>query len=189
LLLLESVAQYTHICRSLSLHICSFGAELNAASAQYLYFENAPAAHRQLVKDLREWHPDMTNLDPRAAFYLQQLENLLARLPSNEIRVCQTLQVQYPNGTEFSFRTHHGSAMLDWVVNVSRSPQVIMSITAWPMPPQADNYAPAILPLYTPGTAQTLTPPTTLGCPSGSLRPASDTERLRACKRWPKMCE
>ena len=160
----------------------------NHASAQYLYFHDASSAHRQLIEDLQGRNPDTSNLGPTAQMWLQSLEAMVERLPSGDMKVCQTLQVQYPNGSEFSFRTIHAPVKVDWVVNVTRSPEVVMAIVAIPVLPQIGNLAPAVLPLY-PGAQETLTPPTLLGCPVASTRIASGPERQAACSRWPKMCQ
>lgn len=163
------------------------------ALAQYLYFDDAGAAHQQLINDFQVGSPDLTNLAPNAQRAIPVIENLLMSLPAGDVRVCQTLQVQYPNGSELSFRTYHGAATVDWVVNVTRDPQVVVAIVAIPLRPGTNLPGgmgpPAVLPPYTPGGQQTLTPPTHLGCPGVVSTAASSQQRAEACRKWPKMCE
>jgi hypothetical protein len=166
------------------------------ALAQYLYFVDPAAAHRRMINDFQQGNPDPTNLAPGAQRAIPVIENLLMSLPGGNVRICQTLQVQYPNGSELSFRTYHGPAIVDWVVNVTRDPQVVVAIVALPLRPGAPGMnlpggmgPPAVLPPYTPGGQQTLTPPTQLGCPGVLSTAASSQQRIEACRRWPRMCE
>jgi hypothetical protein len=158
------------------------------ASAEYRYFDNAGAAHRKLVEDIRSGQVDTTNLSPIALSAAQQIAPLLTATDRPELKVCQTLEIQYGNGGEFSFRSFLGNSMLDWVVKASRSPQIVISIVALPARPTPGGAAPAVLPPFTPGGNQTLVPPTQLGCGPVLSRRPSDLERLDRCKRWPEMC-
>jgi hypothetical protein len=175
--------------------------QADQAAAEYLYFDGADDAHYRLIEDFQHAHLDVTNLAPTAQRGLQALPPML-RVPHNqELTVCQTLAIQYPNGAQFGFRTFQGSEIFDWVVHVTRSPQVVLAIVALPprpasgpppanLPPGAPRgTAPAVLPPYTPGTEQTLTPPTQLACSTGVTLVAPDPARDPNCERWPRMCE
>jgi len=162
---------------------------IDQAFADYLYLDNAGAAHRALIDDFQHARLNTSNLAPGAQAGIRSIAPLLNAVSNEDLKVCQTLQIQYPNGTEFSFRTYQGSSTLDWVVVVARSPQVVMSVVAFSVRPGEVGGPPAVLPPYTPGSDQTFIPPTQLGCQPGMSKSASDFDRQKACQRWPKMCD
>ena len=156
--------------------------------AQYSYVTDPRMAHERFVRDLQNARVDATNFGPEAKASLPDLMGRAKALPGGSIRVCQTLEVNYPNGTYLALRTHHGDSAIDWVVHVTRSPERIMHVSAVPIPQGDKIGAPAILPMFTPGGEQSLLPPTQLGCPPIPSKPASDRDKQWACQRWPEMC-
>lgn len=199
--------QCCHIFAALVIfQLILFSASTNA-TAQYLYFDSPSTAHRQLIEDLQNRELDTTNLTPEAVDWLGTMEGFLMSLAHERTRVCQTLQMVYPNGSDFSLSTHHGDVRIDWVVKVVRSPELVIAVTGLPLPrrdqgaapgssvpningpnPSPNFDAPTILPFPGGDAPPRPTPPTTLGCSDRQVL-ASQDDRERACARWPLMCQ
>jgi hypothetical protein len=162
------------------------------ASSQYLFLTGDPRiAQENLIQDVQKGTMDARNLSAAAQSSLQQLLNssvsppplaALGKLKS----VCPTLIVAFPNGSKLAFRAVHDNGSMDWVITVSREPEIIQYIAFLP---SKSGRPPAILPPYTPGGADKLLPSVEMDCLPVSVKPASNEEIQQACQKWPGMCK
>ncbi|UWU76476.1 hypothetical protein N2603_42515 [Bradyrhizobium huanghuaihaiense] len=157
------------------------------AGAEYLYLtNNARLTHERLIKDIQDGNIDTRNLSPDAQRSVKDMARAIRDLTAGKpIKVCQTLELEYPGGRHFAFDTHHDGTMISWVVQLSRSPEEVLHLTSWPIPPDKKPGPPAILPM--PTAESRVLPPVELGCGPLVIRPPSDKER-EICQKYPKMC-
>jgi hypothetical protein len=159
--------------------------------AQYLYLTNDPRqTHEQLIADLRNGNVNSENLSSEAQSALQNLIRSVPALKASKPEsLCQTLEVHFPSGRKLAFRTVHGNSTIDWVVDVSQSPERVLHVAGWHIAKGTNAGPPAILPPVMPGTLDKVLPAVDLDCaPMSSLR-ASDEDLKLACQTWPGMCQ
>lgn len=157
------------------------------AGAEYLYLtNNARLTHERLIKDIQGGSIDTRNLSPEAQRSVKDMAQAIGDLTAGKlIKICQTLELEYPGGRHFAFDTHHDNTMISWVVQVSQSPEQVLHLTSWPLPPDKKPGPPAILPMPTAETR--VLPPVELGCGPLVIRPPSEKER-EICQKYPKIC-
>ena len=157
------------------------------AGAEYLYLSNnARLTHERLIKDIQGGSIDTRNLSPDAERSAKDMAQAIRELTAGKpIKVCQTLELEYPGGRHFAFDTHHDNTMISWVVHVSQSPEQVVHLTSFPIPPDKKPGPPAILPMPTAETR--VLPPVELGCGPLVIRPPSEKER-EICQKYPKIC-
>ena len=158
--------------------------------AEYLFLTGDPRlAEEQLISDMQRGEIDLTNVSATAQDTLRRLSNNTMSFSFLEglgklISVCPTLVVTFPNGSELAFRAVHEHGSMDWIVTVSREPEMVQNISVM----KSKSGPPAILPLLPPGGDKELLPSVELDCrPVGTTAPSED-ELREACQKWPDMC-
>src|SRR5438128_2406359 len=162
------------------------------AFADYRYMSGDPrVAHEQLVLDLQAGTLNDRNLAPAAKDTLARLSSHpgfiadIARFGRLK-KTCPAVVVEFSNGRSLTLRTEFESGAMDWVVTVTRRPEIVQNVVVVPLR-GAGGGPPAIIAPMGPG--QTMEPSAQLGCNPTFRRRPTDTEAANARIEYPAMCE
>src|ERR1700761_8277021 len=162
-----------------------------AAFGQYLFLSgDARVAATKLIVDMQRDAVDLESVAPAGQTTLQKLSGGTMTFPAVAslgplVSVCPSLIVGFPNGGQFAFRSLHARGSLDWVVTVSRTPELVQNLVYFQ---SKGSGPPAILPPVF-DIGKEVLPPVEIDCQSPTTKKASNDELKLACSKWPDMCK